>query len=88
MLSSDGDRAKAANLAVRLAQEGYLIIIANCRLTPAVVYPAGKEDILLTLEWLCPSECSFGREKIAAWGSSAGSDVSVEVVYLHLNLQR
>ncbi|QXU43036.1 alpha/beta hydrolase [Pedobacter sp. D749] len=74
-----GDKAKDEDLATRLAQEGYLVIVPNYRLTPAGVYPAGKEDILFALEWLRQSDYNFDRTKIAAWGSSAGGNISVEV---------
>lgn len=47
----------------RLAQEGYLVIVPNYRLTPDGVYPAGKQDILFALEWLRQSEYSFDRTK-------------------------
>jgi len=74
-----GDKAKDEDLATRLAQEGYLVIVPNYRLTPSGVYPAGKEDILFALEWLRQSDYNFDRTKIAAWGSSAGGNISVEV---------
>ncbi|WP_416338758.1 alpha/beta hydrolase fold domain-containing protein [Pedobacter sp. MC2016-05] len=61
-----GDKAKDEDLATRLAQEGYLVIVPNYRLTPDGVYPAGKQDILFALEWLRQSEYSFDRTKIAA----------------------
>lgn len=74
-----GDKAKDEDLATRLAEEGYLVIVPNYRLTPSGVYPAGKEDILTALEWLRNSTFKFDRNKIAVWGSSAGGNLSVEV---------
>jgi acetyl esterase len=74
-----GDKMKDEDLATRLAQEGYLVIVPNYRLTPAGIYPAGREDILDSLDWLKNSEYQFDRKKIAVWGSSAGGNLSVEV---------
>ena len=77
-----GDKMKDEDLATRLAQEGYLVIVPNYRLTPAGTYPAGREDILDSLDWLKNSEYQFDRKKIAVWGSSAGGNLSVEVALL------
>lgn len=77
-----GDKMKDEDLATRLAQEGYLVIVPNYRLTPSGTYPAGREDILASLDWLIKSEYVFDRGKIAAWGSSAGGNISVEVALL------
>jgi len=77
-----GDKVKDEDLATRLAQEGYLVIVPNYRLTPSGIYPAGREDILASLDWLKASDYQFDRDKIAAWGSSAGGNLSVEVALL------
>jgi len=77
-----GDKMKDEDLATRLAQEGYLVIVPNYRLTPSGVFPAGREDILASLDWLKASPYDFDREKIAVWGSSAGGNLSVEVALL------
>jgi acetyl esterase len=74
-----GDKMKDGDLATRLAQEGYLVIVPNYRLTPAGIYPAGREDILDSLDWLKNSKYQFDRKRIAVWGSSAGGNLSVEV---------
>jgi acetyl esterase/lipase len=74
-----GDKMKDEDLATRLAMEGYLVIVPNYRLTPTGTYPASREDILDSLEWLKSSLYEFDRNKIAVWGSSAGGNLSVEV---------
>ena len=74
-----GDKMKDEDLATRLAQEGYLVIVPNYRLTPSGTFPAGREDVLASLDWLKQSAYVFDRNKIAAWGSSAGGNLSVEV---------
>lgn len=74
-----GDKMKDEDLATRLAQEGYLVIVPNYRLTPLAVYPAGKEDILASLDWLKNAPYTFDRSKIAIWGSSAGGNLSIEL---------
>jgi len=77
-----GDKAKDEDLATRLASEGYLVIVPNYRLTPSGTFPAGREDILASLDWLIKSAYDFDRDKIAVWGSSAGGNLSVEVALL------
>lgn len=77
-----GDKAKDEDLATRLAKEGYLVIVPNYRLTPAGIFPAGREDILAALDWLKASVHEFDRKKIAVWGSSAGGNLSVEIALL------
>lgn len=77
-----GDKSKDEDLATRLALEGYLVIVPNYRLTPSGIYPAGREDILFSLEWLRNSNFTFDRNKIAAWGTSAGGNISVEVALI------
>jgi acetyl esterase len=74
-----GDKMKDEDLATRLAQEGYFVIVPNYRLTPTGTFPAGREDILSSLDWLKQSSYEFDRSKIAVWGSSAGGNLSVEV---------
>lgn len=74
-----GDKMKDEDLATRLAQEGYFVIVPNYRLTPEGTFPAGREDILSAMDWLIQSPYEFDRDKIAVWGSSAGGNLSVEV---------
>jgi acetyl esterase len=74
-----GDKMKDQDLATRLAQEGYLVIVPNYRLTPSGIFPAGRDDILASLDWLKQSTYEFDKNKIAVWGSSAGGNLSVEV---------
>ena len=77
-----GDKMKDEDLATRLAQEGYFVIVPNYRLTPSGTFPAGREDILASLEWLKKSDYVFDRNKIVAWGTSAGGNLSVEVALI------
>jgi acetyl esterase/lipase len=77
-----GDKMKDEDLATRLAKEGYLVIVPNYRLTPSGTFPAGREDILASLDWLEQSGYEFDRSKIAVWGTSAGGNLSVEVALL------
>ncbi|MET1056027.1 MAG: alpha/beta hydrolase [Pedobacter sp.] len=77
-----GDKLKDEDLATMLCNEGYLVIVPDYRLTPKGVFPAGREDIFASLEWLRLSEYQFDRTKIAVWGSSAGGNLAVEVALM------
>lgn len=77
-----GDKSKDEDLATLLAKEGYLVIVPNYRLTPTVVYPAAREDIIASLNWLRESQYDFDKGKIAVWGSSAGGNLAIEVALM------
>lgn len=75
-----GDKTKDQDLATLIAEQGYLVCVPNYRLTPAVTFPAARDDVLRMLEWLrkSPHGLTESRSKIAFWGSSAGGNLAVE----------
>jgi acetyl esterase/lipase len=72
-----GDKAKDEDLATRLAQCGFRVVVPNYRLTPAYRFPAGVDDVLDAGAW-ARSTAAAGLEKVAFIGSSAGGNLAVE----------
>jgi acetyl esterase/lipase len=73
-----GDKGKDADLAVRIAEHGYIVFVPNYRLAPAHPFPVGRTDVLDAIAWTKASQYAFSRDKLAVWGSSAGSNLAVE----------
>jgi acetyl esterase len=73
-----GDKAKDADLATRLAEDGYLVFVPNYELTPAHPFPGGRDDVLDAIAWVKDSEYAFYRDKLAVSGTSAGGNLAVE----------
>jgi acetyl esterase/lipase len=72
-----GDKAKDDDLATRLAQSGFRVVVPNYRLTPAYHFPAGVDDVLDAGAW-AQSTAEAGLKKVAFLGSSAGGNLAVE----------
>jgi acetyl esterase/lipase len=72
-----GDKAKDEDLATRLAQSGFRVVVPNYRLTPAYHFPAGVDDALDAGAW-AQSTAKAGLKKVAFIGSSAGGNLAVE----------
>ena len=72
-----GDKAKDEDLARRLAQSGFRVVVPNYRLTPAYSFPAGVDDVLAAGTW-AQSTAEEGLKKVAFIGSSAGGNLAVE----------
>jgi acetyl esterase len=47
-----GDKSERANFGLRLAREGFLVVVPGYRLAPAHRWPAGAQDVSLVLQWL------------------------------------
>ena len=72
-----GDKAKDEDLARRLAQSGFRVVVPNYRLTPAYRFPAGVDDVLDAGSW-SQSTAREGLRKVAFLGSSSGGNLAVE----------
>jgi acetyl esterase/lipase len=72
-----GDKAKDEDLATRLAQRGFRVVVPNYRLTPAYRFPAGVDDVVDAGAW-AQSTAEAGLKKVAFIGSSAGGNLAVE----------
>lgn len=73
-----GDKAKDEDLATRLAQSGFRVVVPNYRLTPAHRYPAGRDDVLDAVAWTQANTPGPAGEKLGFLGSSAGGNLVVE----------
>ncbi|PIO82537.1 esterase [Loigolactobacillus backii] len=74
-----GDKAKDRDLAMQLAQLGYLVVVPNYRLTPLAYFPEPIEDVAAVVEWLRQSREIFDLQRIGAIGSSAGGNLAIEL---------
>jgi acetyl esterase len=72
-----GDKAKDEDLATRLAQRGFRVVVPNYRLTPDFRFPAGADDVLDAGVW-ARSTAATGLKKVGFIGSSAGGNLVVE----------
>ena len=70
-----GDRAVMSGYGTRLAQEGFVGVACEYRLTPESPWPAHIEDVKAALRWMRANAGQLGidPEKIAALGRSAGA---------------
>ncbi|HEY7270936.1 MAG TPA: alpha/beta hydrolase, partial [Dehalococcoidia bacterium] len=70
-----GDRAVMAGYGERLADEGFVGVACEYRLTPESPWPAHIEDIKAALRWMRANAADLGIDpaKIAALGRSAGA---------------
>jgi acetyl esterase len=72
-----GDKAKDEDLATRLAERGFRVVVPNYRLTPDFRFPAGVDDVLDAGAW-ARSTAAAGPKKVGFIGSSAGGNLVVE----------
>jgi acetyl esterase len=70
-----GDKSERANLGLRLAREGFVVVVPGYRLGPAHPWPAGAEDVRLVLEWLQENAATYGGDiqRVFVSGESAGA---------------
>ena len=70
-----GDKADYANLGNYFAKHGYLTLVANYRLAPEFIWPAGAEDVAAMVSWVMENAQKFstGRSNIFIMGHSAGA---------------
>lgn len=69
-----GNRASYHNLAMKLAQKGYVAATASYRLAPRHQFPAAVEDVKAAVRYLRANASRLGidAERIGATGGSAG----------------
>jgi acetyl esterase len=70
-----GDKADRENIGQRFAREGIAVVVANYRLAPANVWPAGAEDVARVYQWVRDNAARLGFDpaKIFLVGESAGA---------------
>jgi acetyl esterase len=70
-----GDKADRENIGQRFAREGIAVVVANYRLAPAHVWPAGAEDVTRAYQWLRDNAVRLGFDpgRIVLGGESAGA---------------
>lgn len=73
-----GDKQKEQPLAERLVAENFLVIVPNYRLAPEHLYPAPVEDLLQVYHWTLTNFPPL-EGHLAAWGSSAGGNLAIEL---------
>lgn len=73
--SGDKRRGYFLNGAVEFAQQGYVCVTVNYRLTGEAPFPACVEDVKCAVRWLRAHAAEHGvdRERIGAYGNSAGA---------------
>jgi acetyl esterase len=69
-----GDKSEKENIGLYFARQGYIVALANYRLAPRSVFPAGAEDVSAALQWLRANAARFGGDarRIFIAGESAG----------------
>jgi triacylglycerol lipase len=70
-----GDKADRENVGQLFARQGFVVMVANYRLAPAHVWPAGAEDVVSTYRWARAhaAEYDVDIERIFLTGESAGA---------------
>ena len=70
-----GDKADRENFGQRFAREGFAVVVANYRLAPAHVWPAGAEDVTRVYQWVRDNAARLGFDpaRILLAGESAGA---------------
>jgi acetyl esterase len=70
-----GDKADRENIGQRFAREGTAVVVANYRLAPAHVWPAGAEDVTRVYQWVRDNAARLGFDpkRILLGGESAGA---------------
>ncbi|MDR0366270.1 MAG: alpha/beta hydrolase [Bifidobacteriaceae bacterium] len=78
-----GDKAKEAAFATRLADAGYLVAVPNYRFADGQagrnLYPTQVEDVRAALAWLRNGDLEFSRDRIGAIGGSTGGNLALEL---------
>jgi triacylglycerol lipase len=70
-----GDKQDRANMGLRLARAGFVVVVPNYRLGPQHHWPAGAEDAAAVLHWLQGNAHQWGGDssRIFLSGESAGA---------------
>jgi acetyl esterase len=70
-----GDKADRENVGQRFAREGIAVVVANYRLAPVHVWPAGAEDVTRAYLWVRDNAARSGFDpaRIFLAGESAGA---------------
>src|SRR5580693_10316591 len=70
-----GDKADRENIGQRFAREGIAVVVANYRLAPKHVWPAGAEDVTRVYQWVSENAARLGFDpaRIFLAGESAGA---------------
>jgi acetyl esterase len=70
-----GDKGDRDNVGHFFARRGMVVLVANYRLAPANVWPAGAEDVISAYHWARGNVRRFGgdSERIVLAGESAGA---------------
>lgn len=82
----DGDDSSGTfygNIGNYLADHGVLTVIANYRLAPAHVYPAGAQDVAAVVDWVRANAAQYGSDPrhIVLYGQSAGAAHSAAYLF-------
>lgn len=73
-----GSKEKEAGIAEKLAALGFLVVVPEYRLAPQHIFPAALEDVLAVFQWTL-ANFELKQENIAAFGSSAGGNLAIEL---------
>lgn len=70
-----GDKSEKDNIGYYFARSGRVVMVANYRLAPAAVWPAGAEDAVAAHAWACANASRHGGDpqRIFLVGESAGA---------------
>lgn len=70
-----GDKAERENVGQFFARQGFVVVVANYRLAPAHVWPAGAEDAAAVYRWSRDNATAYGADMgcIFLTGESAGA---------------
>jgi acetyl esterase len=70
-----GDKSEKENIGYHFARSGYVVMVANYRLAPAAVWPAGAEDAIAAHAWVHTNAASHGGDpqRVFLVGESAGA---------------
>ncbi|RIK97241.1 MAG: lipase [Proteobacteria bacterium] len=70
-----GDKATYRRLGEYFARQGYLTLIGNYRLAPAVQWPSGAQDVSAMVDWAVANAARYGGDpaRTFVFGQSAGA---------------
>jgi acetyl esterase len=70
-----GDKSQKDNIGHYFARQGVLAVVANYRLAPAHVWPAGAEDAVAAYQWTRARAAQYGGDlsRLVLVGESAGA---------------
>jgi acetyl esterase len=70
-----GDKSERDNFGNYFARHGIVVVVANYRLAPEHVWPAGAEDVIATYRWVRQHAGEYGLDpaRIILAGESAGA---------------